>query len=37
MWNEEFQLLDRSNSISDMQDYFEYIFKKLEKRLIILQ
>ena len=36
-WNEEFQLLDRSNSILDMQDFFECIFKKLEKRLIILQ
>ena len=27
-WNEEFELLDGSNSISDIQDYFEYIFKK---------
>ena len=28
MWNEEFELLDRSYSISDIQDYFEYILKK---------
>ena len=27
-WNEEFGLLDGSYSISDIQDYFEYIFKK---------
>ena len=27
-WNEEFELLDGSNSISDIQDYFECIFKK---------
>ena len=27
-WNQEFQLLDRSNSILDIQDYFEYILKK---------
>ena len=24
-WNEEFELLDESYSISDIQDYFEYI------------
>ena len=27
-WNEEFTLPDGSYSISDIQDYFEYIFKK---------
>ena len=27
-WNEEFELLDGSYSISDIEDYFEYIFKK---------
>ena len=28
MWNEEFELPDGSYSISDIQDYFEYILKK---------
>ena len=27
-WNEEFELPDRSYSISDIQDYYEYILKK---------
>ena len=27
-WSEEFELPDRSYSISDIQDYFEYILKK---------
>ena len=27
-WNEEFTLTDGSYSVSDIQDYFEYIFKK---------
>ena len=27
-WNEQFELLDGSYSISDIQDYFEYILKK---------
>ena len=27
-WNEEFELPDGSFSISDIQDYFEYIFKR---------
>ena len=26
-WNEKFELPDQSYSISDIQDYFEYIFK----------
>ena len=28
IWNEEFTLLDGSYSVSDIQDYFEYILKK---------
>ena len=32
-WNEEFELLDGAYSISDIQDYFEYIFKNMEKKL----
>ena len=27
-WNYEFELPDRSYSVSDIQDYFKYIFKK---------
>ena len=27
-WNDEFELSDGSHSVSDIQDYFEYIFKK---------
>ena len=29
-WNEEFELPDGSYSVSDIQDYFKYIFKKHE-------
>ena len=29
-WNEEFELPDGSYYISDIQDYFKYIFKKHE-------
>ena len=29
-WNGEFHLLDESYFVSDIQDYFEYIFKKNE-------
>ena len=36
-WNEEIKLLDGSFSVSDIQVYFEYILKNIEKRLIILQ
>ena len=36
-WNEEFELQDRSYSISDIQDYFEYILKNTVKVLIIYQ
>ena len=27
-WSEQFELPDGSYSVSDIQDYFEYIFKK---------
>ena len=30
-WNREFKLPDGSNSVSDIQDYFEHILKKREK------
>ena len=30
-WNEEFKLPDGSYSVSDIQDYFEYIMKKLSE------
>ena len=33
----EFELPDRSYSVSDIQDYFKYILKKHEQLLIILQ
>ena len=35
--NEEFELPDGSYSISDVQDYFEYILNMLEKKQLILQ
>ena len=31
-WNDEFDLPDGSHSISDIQDYFEYITKKRETK-----
>ena len=30
IWNDEFNLPDGSYSVSDIQDYFEYIVKKVE-------
>ena len=30
-WNDKFELLNGSYSMSDIQDYFEYILKKPEK------
>ena len=36
-WYEEFELPDVSYSVSDIPDYFEYIFKNMEKRLLIFQ
>ena len=32
-WSDEFELLDGSYSISDIQDYFEYILKKNSKNV----
>ena len=37
IWNKKFELPDGSYFVSDIQDYFEYIFKNMEKRLIILR
>ena len=31
-WNDEFELPDGSYSVSDIQDYFEYILKKTWRR-----
>ena len=36
-WNNKFELPDGSYSVSDIQYYFEYILKNMEKGLIILQ
>ena len=36
-WNEEFELPDGSYSVSDIQDYFEYILKDMIQLLVILQ
>ena len=36
-WSEDFKLPDGSYSVSDIQDYFEYILKKHSETLIILQ
>ena len=36
-WNDKFELSDRSYFVSDIQDYFEYILKTMEKILIIHQ
>ena len=36
-WNEQFELPDESYSVSNIQDYFEYILKNMKKLLIILQ
>ena len=35
-WNEEFELPDGSHSVSDIQNYFEFILKNMKERLIIL-
>ena len=32
-WSEEFEILDGSYSISDIQDYFEYILKKYSESI----
>ena len=36
-WNEEFELPDGLCSVSDIQDYFEYILKNMEPLLIIFR
>ena len=36
-WNDKFELPDRSYSVSDIQDYFEYILKSMVKILMIHQ
>ena len=36
-WNEGFELPDGSYSVSDIQDYFEYLLKTMRQLLIILQ
>ena len=36
-WNEEFELPDGLCSVSDIQDYFEYILKNMEQLLIIFR
>ena len=36
-WNDEFELPDGSYSILDIQDYFEYFLKNMEKILISYQ
>ena len=33
IWNDKFELPNGSYSISDVQDYFEYILNNTEKRL----
>ena len=37
MWNEEFEFPEGSCSVSDIQEYFEYILKITQGRLIIFQ
>ena len=37
LWSDKFELPDKSYSVSDIQDYFEYIRKSIENRLIILE
>ena len=36
-WNQDFELPNGSYFILDIQDYFEYILKNMEKKLLILQ
>ena len=36
-WDKVFELPDGSYSISDIQDYLEYIVKNIEKSQLILQ
>ena len=36
-WNDKFEFPDGSYSVSDIQDYFDYVLKSMEKILIIYQ
>ena len=36
-WNSKLELADGSYSISDIQDYFEYILKNIEEKQLTLQ
>ena len=36
IWNDEFELLDGSFSVSDIQDYTEFVFEKYETLTKIL-
>ena len=36
-WNKNSELHDGSYSVSDIQGYFEFILKSMEKRLMVLQ
>ena len=36
-WSEEFELPDGSYSVSDVQDYFKYIWKNMRQLLMHLQ
>ena len=36
-WNETSDLHDGSHAVSGIQNYFEYILKNMEKRVVILQ
>ena len=36
-WNKEFELPDGLYSVSDIQDYFEYMLKSTEKKQFTLQ
>ena len=36
-WNEKLDLPDGSNSVSDIQNYFDYILKRHGKILLIIQ
>ena len=35
-WNDKFKLPDGSYSVSDIQDYFEYILKKSMQKILII-
>ena len=37
IWNEGFELPDGSYSISDIQDYFKYILKKIAERILTIR